>query len=108
MISAALSIFATNVGCTLSGGSFLGFPHWYKYLDGIQDANGICTAHLNGINDIWLVIAALIEILLRVGAILAVAMVIYGGVTYITSQGEPDKTGQAKNTIVNALIGLAI
>jgi hypothetical protein len=108
MIPSLLQLFAVNTGCKLQGGGFFGFPHWYKYLDGIQDVNGVCTPHLNGINDIWLVVAAVIEILLRVAVILSFIMVIYGGVNYITSQGEPDKTSQAKNTIVNALLGLAI
>jgi hypothetical protein len=108
MIPSLIQLLAVNTGCKLQGGGFLGFPHWYKYLGGIKDVNGVCTPHLNGINDVWLVVAALIEILLRIAAILAFVMVIWGGVSYVTSQGEPDKTGQAKSTIVNALIGLAI
>lgn len=90
------------------GGSFLGFPTWYEYLPGQTTHDGLCTPVLNSLNDIWLIAAAIIEILLRVAALVAVGFVIYGGARYITSQGESDGTTKARDTIVNALIGLAI
>lgn len=90
-----------------SSPNFLGFPTWYAYLPK-SSVNGQCTPSLTSINDIWLIVAAVIEILLRVAALAAVFMVIYGGVAYTTSQGEPDKTSQAQNTIINALVGLLI
>ena len=102
-----LTLFAAT-DCAKHG-DFFGFPTWYKYLKQTADPNnGLCTPHLQGFNDIWLIVAAIIEILLRVAALAAVGFVIYGSITYITSQGEPEATGQAKNTIVNAVIGLAI
>lgn len=90
------------------GGNFLFFPTWYKYLPGRVDKNGLCSPTLGSINDIWLIVAAVIEILLRVAALAAVAFVIIGGVRYVVSQGEPDKTNQARSTIINALIGLLL
>lgn len=104
-----------NVGdqCTPDRGSFLGLPQWYKYLDGIEAHNpstGLteCVVKINSINDAWLVVGAILELLLRIGAIVAIAMVIAGGVQYITSEGSPDKTKKALNTILMAVIGLAI
>lgn len=47
------------------------------------------------------------EILLLVG-ILAVLFVIIGGIRYSTSRGDPGQITQAKNTIIYALVGLAI
>ena len=40
--------------------------------------------------------------------LLAVAMVIYGGVTYVTAAGEDEKIGNAKKIIQYALIGIII
>ncbi len=40
--------------------------------------------------------------------IIAVVMVIVGGVTYITSSGDSAKVTKAKNTILYALIGLVV
>ncbi len=106
MMGELLAHFA-DVGC--KGGSFLGFPTWYKYLPGTTDpTTGLCSPQLNRLSDVWLILAAVIEILLRVAAIVAVIFVIYGAIAYVVSQGEPDKTGKAKSTIVNALVGLAI
>ena len=96
-------------GAVCPGGDFLGFPKWYKYLNGVNDPTShLCSPQLSSINDIYLIVAAIIEMLLRIGTLLAVGFVIYGGIQYITSQGEPDKTSKARSTIINALIGLAI
>jgi ABC-type Fe3+ transport system permease subunit len=98
------TLFAA-VNCKAS--SFLGIPKWYAYLP-TTTSDGVCSPSLANINDVWLIVAAVIEILLRVAALLAVALVIYGGVSYTMSQGEPDKTSKARNTIINAGIGLTI
>lgn len=83
--------------------AFLGFPTWYQYLPG-----GGPQPQIQHLTDIWLIVAAIIEILLRVAAIVAVIFIIYGGFSYTTSQGDPEATGRAKGTLVNALVGLAV
>ena len=40
--------------------------------------------------------------------IIAVIFVVIGGFKYTTSQGDPGRVQQAKNTIMYALIGLAV
>ena len=40
--------------------------------------------------------------------IIAVVMILIGGVKYVTSQGEAAQTNSAKNTILYALIGIVI
>lgn len=40
--------------------------------------------------------------------IIAVVFVVIGGFKYTTSQGDPGRVQQAKNTIMYALIGLAV
>lgn len=88
--------------CKTSG--LLGFPYWYKYIS----RPPACQPQLTGLNDIWLIVAAIVEILLRIAAIAAVAYIIYGGAMYITSQGEPDKAQAARKTLIGALTGLII
>src|SRR5690242_8784621 len=105
MIQVLTNLFAAPC----AGGGFLGFPTWYKYLNGNTDpGTGLCSPSLTSLNDIWLVVAAIIEILLRLAAVMAVGFVIYGSISYMTSQGEPDKTTKAWHTIINALVGLGI
>ena len=48
------------------------------------------------------------RILLAVFSSVAVLMIIWGGVTYITSNGNPDKTERAKKIITYAIIGIVV
>lgn len=99
---------AAATGACAPAKSFFGFPTWYKYLGAEKDSLGKCVPQIGGFNDMWLIGLAAIEILLRFAGIAAIAYVVYGGVQYIISQGEPDRTKSAKDTILNALIGLVI
>ena len=95
---------------------FFGLPTWYEYLykaGKVKPAN-LGTNHICDIvnfafpGDLMLVFLAIIDILLRAAGLIAIGFVIFGGIQYVTSQGEPDKTKKAQGTIVNALIGLVI
>lgn len=101
--------------CELPGQKF-GIPTWYKYLPGqIDPASNKCqplmdfdpedTDKLYSFLGIGI---AAIEILLFFAGIIAVGFIIYGGFRYLTSQGEAENTRAAKDTIINALIGLVI
>jgi hypothetical protein len=68
----------------------------------------VCSPHIAGINDVWFIGLAVVEILLRVAVILAIIYVMIGGMKYVNSRGNPDKTESAKKTVVDALIGLVI
>lgn len=92
--------------------SFFGLPTWYKYLKAnrVKGSNNeqVCSPALNNINDIWLILLAGIEILLRIAILIAIFFVLYGGIKYINSRGNADKVSSAKNTVVDAIIGLII
>lgn len=103
------------------GGEFFGLPTWYEFLPpgdncsiSLQktDANGV-PQYDNGknvydFNKLWLVALAIADILLWIAGLVAVLFVIYGGYQYITSQFDPEGTKKAKDTIINALIGLSV
>lgn len=99
-------LYSFAASCATKGINFI--PPWYKYLDGEIDSTGKCSVIFNPPGDISKIVVALLEIVLRVGALVAVGYVVYGGFQYMLSQGEPDRTKNARNTIVNAVIGLAI
>ena len=50
----------------------------------------------------------LINLLIALGSIVAVAMIIISGYTLITSTGDPDKVDQGQKTLTGAVIGLVI
>lgn len=92
-----------------ASGSFLGLPTWYKYLPApTPDGSGGCDINFNPETDIPKIVFALIEILTTLLGVIAVAMVVWGAFQYITSQGEPEATKHARQTIINALIGVGI
>jgi len=97
----------TNFAAGCKAG-FFGFPHWYEYLNvGVQ--NGVCSVtKFDFPADLTLVALAIAEILLRLAGLVAVGFIIYGGIKYVISQGEPDGVQQAQNTVINACIGLVI
>lgn len=101
--------FPATVSATCDD-TFFGLPVWYKYLEGTCDD---ITGPMDGDSLDWQaasgrVAIAIVEILIRIGTLVAVGFVIYGGFRYITSQGEPENTKSARQTILNAVIGLVI
>lgn len=99
-------------GCSEGSSGFLGLPTWHKYLEKDGDCSVQSVKYDDGSVHIGLTIGAVLlaitEILLRIAGIVAVGAVIYGGISYTTSQGSPDKTAAAKNIIMNGLIGMVI
>lgn len=93
---------------------FLGiFPTWYEYIKDYSPraSQGLsCGFGANlDIQEYAVPIGlAIIDILLRAGALAAVVFIIMGGYRYMSSQGEPKNIEAAMATIVNAAIGLGI
>ena len=48
------------------------------------------------------------EIILRIGSVVAIGFVIFGGFQYIISQGEPERIKNSRTTIINAIVGLVV
>ena len=108
-----LTLFANAETCSKS---FFGLKTWYYYLPDSKFAGGCKIVNFNILpgtgpgeaSDIPLIFLAVIDDLLRIAAIVAVAFVIVGAIQMTVSQGEPERTARAQSTIINALIGLAI
>lgn len=108
---------ASAVDCG-SKPTFLGLVPWYEYLTVTDDGQGGCkitnfngadsASTLGGSSPFLLIALAIVDDLLRVATLIAVGYVIYGGFRYMTSNGSPDGTKNAQNTIINALVGLVI
>jgi hypothetical protein len=101
------------------GKSFLGIPPWYQYLYpkyiSVNPTSKVCEFNLQlvqggtlNLSALTLVGLGILDILLRIGALVAVGYIVYAGFRYLTAQGEPDKAKQALGTIINALVGLGI
>jgi hypothetical protein len=106
--------------------NFFGLKPWYQYIgnemdDGSQDKSHLCNVKcFNFFNldkpnscgqigsDVPRVLLAIADDLLRIAGLIALAFIFVGAFKYVTSQGNPESTGKAQETIVNALLGLAI
>ena len=61
----------------------------------------------NNYSPLQIVILAL-NILLLIGAVLAIFYLIWAGIKFITSQGDPTKTETARKQIYNTIIGIIV
>lgn len=93
--------------CSNSDPNFFGFPTWYQYLNPHM-VQGVCSVDFQFPNSLPLVGLAVVDILLRIAALVAIGFVVFGGIKYTTSQGEPQALANARETIIGALAGLAI
>jgi hypothetical protein len=85
-------------------GSFFGFPSWYACLP--KDSGG--GPKITKLEDLWLVAFPLLESGIKAAGYVAAGFVIWGAIRFMKSQGNPGEITAARDTIRDALIGLAI
>lgn len=87
-----------------AGGTFFGFPPWYACLQ--KDASG--GPKLTKLEDLWLIALPLLESGIKAAGYTAIILVLWGGIRFIKSQGNPGEITAARDTIRDAAIGLII
>ncbi|MFA5163455.1 MAG: pilin [Patescibacteria group bacterium] len=70
--------------------------------------NGACIDNPIGANSFQALIGKIITAVLGVVGSLALVMFIFGGITWMTSGGSPDKIKKGRDIVVWAVIGLVI
>lgn len=70
------------------------------------DTTGICGDGAD--SELTAIIGVVIRLMIFVAGIIAVIMIIIGGIKYATSNGDSSSISSAKNTILYAVIGLAV
>jgi hypothetical protein len=85
---------AQDIGLSEAGGSA-----GYTVGQSCEDQEGGCIPQLVG---------QLISALLGLFGALFLVLIIWGGVQYMTSGGDPGKVKHAKETLVNAIVGMLI
>ena len=92
--------------------SFFTLEPWYQYLSvdpkTCDVTNFNSTNILGGSSPFLLIGLAILDDLIKIAALVAVGFVVYGGIQYVTSQGAPDATKKAQQTIINALVGVVL
>ncbi len=81
----------------------------YSYDENYSDPTGkLPSGSGNGENEIKERVKTIINILLSAVGIVSVVMIIWGGITYSYSAGDPSKAQLAKRVITAAIIGLIL
>lgn len=101
--AAAAAAPVTNCNATL-----LGIRPWHVYLEKEPAPDCSIKPIESWASASGRVALAIVDALIRIGTLVAVGFVIYGGIRYIVSQGSPDATKSARDTILNSVIGLVI
>lgn len=103
----ALPLFSAapvSAVCSPGVAGFLLLEPWHSCLP--KDAGG--KPKINELNDVWKIVIVLLDGAVKIVGYVAVALVIFGGIKFITSRGEPGSVASARTTILNAIIGLAL
>jgi hypothetical protein len=95
---------AADCGASAGVASFLGLKSWDTCLQ--HDGNG--TPKITKLSDVWLIILPLLEDAIKVAGYAAAGFVIWGGIKYMKSQGDPGQFNEARQVIYNALFGLLL
>lgn len=114
---------AASVDFCENNSKFFGLEPWYHFMhDSSFGRNGdpcavkcfnIYPQHTENAcgykaSDIPGVILVIIDDLLRIAALVAVAYIIVGSFEYVASRGNSERAASAQSTIISALTGLAI
>ena len=101
VVSLAGNVNAENAGSNCPEGSLR-----QTYSKSISECN-IAENHA-GSNDLMKTINTIIDVVLGILGILAVAYIIYGGFMFTTAADDPAKTKKARETIMYGVIGLVV
>ncbi len=114
-IAAILTMVGLSGVAMISPASAEGVVNQVICPDGTKSNDGTykgCSADQGGVqgqqDDLMGVLNVVINVVLGVVGFVAVAMIIMGGISYTTSQGDAAKTTKARNTILYGVVGLVI
>lgn len=96
-------VFVPSVEARACSSGFLTLPAWYSNV-----SNDCRSVIIDNLNDIWVIALNIVEMLLHIVGYAAVGFIMWGGFRYMKSRGDPSSTQLAKQTILNAVLGLGV
>ena len=103
LVSIMFTLSVVNIGQTIYANSSSSVV-----CTGVSQINGTGCDQASSGTSIDNVLALVLNIISAIAGFIAVIMIIIGGLRYITSGGNSEKTNQAKDTILYAVVGLVI
>lgn len=102
--SPAAPLTQVAAACKTSALGIVLLKSWDACLD--HDANGVPI--IKSLSNVWLILLPLLEDAIKVAGYTAAGFVIWGGIKYIKSQGDPSQINESRQVIYNALFGLVL
>jgi hypothetical protein len=95
----------TNFGACSGGvAAFLALKPWDACLT--KDSKG--SPQITKLSDVWLILLPVLEDAIKIAGYVAAGFVLWGGIKYLKSQGDPGQLNEARLVIYNALFGLVL
>ena len=110
LVASPVAVLAASGGgpnsaeCQNGVADFLFLKSWDACLE--HDANGV--PQITSLNKIWVIVLTLLEDGFKAGGYVAAGFLIWGGIKYLKSQGDPGQLTEARQVIYNALFGLLL
>ncbi len=109
MVAAVLTVFGLGGVAMMSPAAYAENAYCP---DGSIATGGIekCPGYegLNNNSDLMGTLTVVLNVVLGVVGFVAVVMIIMGGISFITSQGDAGKVTKARNTIIYGVVGLVV
>ncbi len=112
LILSIVAALLTIVG--LSGIATMSPAYAYRCPDGSESGDGTISGCFEGVDiaennsDLNAILGTVINVIIGIVGFIAVVMMILGGISFITSQGDAAKVTKAKNTILYGVVGLIV
>ena len=105
-IAVIIAMVMAMAGLPLSGAAYADSP--CDHMDKKDPNYGLICGGNKTEDDAIKTVSNILNAIYIVAGVIAVVVIIIGGVSYITSQGDSVKLTRAKNTILYAVIGLIV
>lgn len=108
LFAVAMTIFGLGTVATMSP-AYAVVPCPDGTVSTTGDLSG-CTGINNGNNknNLMTTLNVVLNVVLGLVAFIAVVMIIMGGISFITSQGDTSKVSKARNTVLYGVVGLVV
>ncbi len=107
-ITVAVAALAIVTSGLISGSAFAATSSSISCPADLPNRDLICASSTGGESKLINTVSNVLTAIYGIVGILAVVMIVVGGVKYMTSQGDPGKLQSAKNTIMYSIIGLVV
>jgi hypothetical protein len=99
--SSFASAACTSIGNNIGNGASAA-------ITGSENSGAVSCSSTSADSSIGTLAANIVKVFSLIVGVVSVIMIIYGGFRYITSGGDSGSVGNAKNTLVYAIVGLII